>query len=142
MGAPNTAIMSKIALRYALMALTITAAVSYAPAGPDNLTAEEAAAVQTNLDRFLSLFDSLAGAPGNNKELCQSWVADTFMQVHPKFTHPPPIGPVHGLTACSAFATRCETSPRCRRCVRTGHTHGWRRLRTTRSWTCCCPVCT
>merc|ERR1712086_634924 len=82
----HTALMSKIALRYALMALTITAA-----------------AVQTNLDRFLSLFDSLAGAPGNNKELCQSWVADTFMQVHPKFTHPPPIGPVHGLDGLFGF---------------------------------------
>jgi len=51
----------------------------------------------------LSLFDSLAGAPGNNKELCQSWVAETFMQVHPKFTHPPPIGPVEGLDGLFGF---------------------------------------
>ena len=92
-----------IALRCALVALAITAVASYAPAGPDNLTADEAAAVQKNLDRFLSLFDSLAGAPGNNKELCQSWVADTFMPVRPKFTHPPPIGPVQGLDGLFGF---------------------------------------
>lgn len=89
-------------LRYALAALAITMASSYAPAGPDNLSAREEKAVQTRLDQFLSIF-----APGNDKELCQAWVDDAFTSSGDvQFNHPPPIGSVKGHAALFNF---CET---------------------------------
>ena len=82
-----------------VFALAITLASSYAPAGPDNLSIEEASAVQRRLDQFFSLF-----APDNDKEHCQAWVDDAFTSNTPaQFNHPPPIGPVHGQQGLFGF---------------------------------------
>jgi len=92
-------------MRAALVAMVITVASSYAPAGPDNLSIEEASAVQKRLDQFFSLFASLSGAPGNNKKLCQSWAYNAFTSsdTPAQFNHPPPIGPVHGQKGLFGF---------------------------------------
>merc|ERR1711935_727844 len=88
-------------LRYALLALSWTVAASYAPAGPDNLSTAEAAAVQERLDQFFSLFD--------DTKTCEAWVAAAFTPHYvalPVFNHPPPIGQVKGEAAIEGF---CET---------------------------------
>jgi hypothetical protein len=88
-------------LRYVLVALAITIVSSYAPAGPDNLSASEATAVQNRLDQFLSIF-----APGYDKEFCQAWVDNAFVGSDvAQFHHPPPIGSVKGHPALFSF---CE----------------------------------
>ena len=91
-------------LRYTLLALAIASASSYAPAGPDNLSSEEAAAVQRRLDLF-TLFPP--SAPGDAAKKCLAWAEDAFTS-NGQFNHPPPLGSFRGTKELVSFCTQVQ----------------------------------
>ena len=81
-----------------LMIFFLTAA-AVAPSGPDNLTTQEAVAVQERLDQFFTLF----AADGTS---CRNWAQDAFIPEEAQFNHPPPLGVIRGYSGLQQF---CET---------------------------------